>query len=335
MTTTATTVRARAADVSVVVPIRNEAATLPAFLASLDQQDASPLELVLVDAGSTDSTPQILRQFAAVRPHVRIVCIEAAFPGRARNVGIRAARGAWIAMTDAGTIVNRRWLAELVAARTAADVDAVFGTYEPVLDTSFQKCIALCFLAQSREIEGKRFRGPSTASLLMKKDVWAELGGFPEHLRACEDLLFFRMLADRGYHTAYAPGAMVKWRVPATLGQVFRRFRAYSLHTLKAGLGADWHSAIARMYLAGAACVLLGAIVHWSFVTLPIVGLVLRAMQSVNDRRDVLGAAGPATMTTYVAICGLLVWIDLSALVGVFDYAQGRLADRPDPCEAG
>src|SRR5262249_25503271 len=163
-----------------VVPVRNEAATLAAFLASLDGQAVPPRAIVLVDAGSTDSTATVLEQYAARRPHVRIVKAEAAFPGRARNVGMRAADTEWIALTAAGTIVDAQGLANLVAPPDGdRRIDVVFGTYEPLMSTTFQRCLALCFLAPGRLVGGRRYRGPSTASLLLKKSVWAEAGGFP------------------------------------------------------------------------------------------------------------------------------------------------------------
>src|SRR5262245_44181655 len=179
------------AAVTLVVPVRDEADTLEAFLTSLDEQTVPPGAIVLVDAGSTDSTGTMLEQYAGRRPHVQVVAAKAAFPGQARNIGVRAADTQWIALTDAGTIIEPQWLANLVApADSDPSIDVVFGTYEPLLSTTFQRCLALCFLAPGRLVGGRRYRGPSTASLLLKKSVWAEAGGFPEDLRACEDLLF-------------------------------------------------------------------------------------------------------------------------------------------------
>jgi cellulose synthase/poly-beta-1,6-N-acetylglucosamine synthase-like glycosyltransferase len=315
------------ANVTVVVPIRDEAATLPLFLESLDGQEVLPTELILVDAGSTDTTHHLLQQYAATAVSARVVDAESAYPGGARNIGVQLARSDWVAMTDAGTVVDPQWLAELLGAVDAdPTVDAVFGTYEPLLQTFFQNCVALCFLTPGRVIGGHRYRGPSTASLLVKKSVWKELGGFPEHLRACEDLLFFRTLMAGPYRTACAPRAVVHWRLPGTFAQVFRRFRTYSHHTLKAGLGSEWHVAVAMMYAAASVCLVLGVTVHWSVMLLPVVGLALRAFRSARRRPDVLRASRAPAVGVYAAVCVLLLWIDFSAMVGFFDYAQGRLS---------
>src|SRR5579864_2467986 len=100
VTTTSPTAAVRPDEISLIVPVRNEAATLGSFLDSLSQSVA-PLEMIFVDAGSTDDSAQLLR--SAESPGIRLVEAGPAFPGRARNIGIQQATTPWIAMTDAGT----------------------------------------------------------------------------------------------------------------------------------------------------------------------------------------------------------------------------------------
>jgi len=84
--------------VSVVVPSHNRARLLRRTLRSILAQHLTDLEVVLVDDGSTDETPQITN---GADP--RIVVIRNQEPGgvsAARNRGIAAARGEWIAFCD-------------------------------------------------------------------------------------------------------------------------------------------------------------------------------------------------------------------------------------------
>lgn len=323
--TTTVSTRDAAASASLIVPVRNEAETLPTFLASILVQKVQPFEIVLVDAGSTDSSAAIMHEYQAKTPSMIVLDGGAAYPGRARNIAIQHAHGAWVAMTDAGTIVDAAWFSELV---TAADREqgahVVCGTYQPLIRTFFEKCVTLAFIAPAHRIGGDWWRGPSTASLLLRKDVWQELGGFPEDLRACEDLLFFRRLTASGHRVAYAPRAIVRWRVPATIPQLFGRFRAYSFHTLKAGLGSEWHASVGRMYLAAAVALMLALFVHWIWFLLFPSGLLFRAVRSVKERPDVVEAAGPATFGTYPMICLVLLCIDLAALLGAVDHVRSR-----------
>jgi len=92
---------ARVPAVTVVLPVRNGAATLERALVSVRAQTFHEWELVAVDDGSTDATAEILRRAAADDGRVRAI----ASPGRglvpALNAGLTAARGAFIARLDA------------------------------------------------------------------------------------------------------------------------------------------------------------------------------------------------------------------------------------------
>ncbi|MGB7983177.1 MAG: glycosyltransferase family A protein [Candidatus Nanopelagicales bacterium] len=87
--------------VSVVVPVFNPGARLRPALESLDSQGAFEFEVILVDDGSTDNTPDILRAFASTRPHVSVTRIpNSGWPGRPRNVGTDLARGQYVVYMD-------------------------------------------------------------------------------------------------------------------------------------------------------------------------------------------------------------------------------------------
>ncbi|MBL8729989.1 MAG: glycosyltransferase family 2 protein [Planctomycetes bacterium] len=90
----------RVQRVSIVVPARNESANLPSLLAELDavlRAAALPFhEVIVVDDGSTDTTPAIAREHGA-----RVVChAESLGNGAAVKRGIREARGDWILLLD-------------------------------------------------------------------------------------------------------------------------------------------------------------------------------------------------------------------------------------------
>lgn len=95
-------------QVSVVVPVYNMARFLPEAVASVQAQTYQNWELILVDDGSQDESPEIARQLA--QQDSRITCLE--HPDRAnqgcsltRNLGISRARGAFVAFLDA----DDRW----------------------------------------------------------------------------------------------------------------------------------------------------------------------------------------------------------------------------------
>jgi len=312
-------------DVSLIVPVRQEAATLGRFLGSLATLEPGPAEIVICDGGSTDASPDIVRRWASVDPRIRLIEDADAYPGRARNLGILAATHEWIALTDAGTIVPPDWLHRLIEARDRSGrADVVYGTYEPILESPMQQAAALAFLAPARLDGGGYTRGPSTASMLMRRSVWDAVGGFPEHLRAAEDLVFFGRVARTDARCAAAPKAAVQWQLPSSIHAVFRRFRVFSRHTLRAGLGGSWHYAVVRMYLAALAAIVL-ALVHspW-WLLLPGLGFAARAWIGIWRRRPPAGPAIALRPETVPLTMLLLFVIDVAMFLGLLEWAWGR-----------
>lgn len=115
---------------SVVVPAHQGESVLPQVLAALRASDLprERWELIVVDDASSDATARIAAAMAdrvislPGRPHG---------PGYARNRGVEACRGEWIAFVDADVVVHPDTLRRLVeVAESAGGVDAVFGAYD-------------------------------------------------------------------------------------------------------------------------------------------------------------------------------------------------------------
>ena len=88
--------------VSVIVPVRNGEKHLGEALTDIAQQSLTDLEIVVVDDGSTDSTPEILRDFAAHDPRVLVLAGPATgSAGSARNIGLAIAKGDYLSFLDA------------------------------------------------------------------------------------------------------------------------------------------------------------------------------------------------------------------------------------------
>jgi glycosyltransferase involved in cell wall biosynthesis len=307
--------------VTLIVPVRDEGKTIRPFLESLLAQSLRPDAIVIADGGSRDDTRERIRRFADEGAPIRLVEDANALPGRGRNLAIRAAETEWVAMTDAGTLVDPDWLRNLVRAARESDAsDAVFGTYEPVTPSFFKECLALAFVPPATRIGGRDVRGPSTASMMIRRPVWEALGGFPEDLRACEDLLFFARFAERGYRAAAAPDAVVRWNIPDDARAIFRRFRAYSFHTMKAGLWRSWQFAVLRMYALGAIAVVLAALVHWAFLAALPLGLLLRAHRSIALRGPWLKLERSVGPLTYLGVAGFVLLIDLAMFAGLLEF---------------
>lgn len=110
--------------VSVLVPVLNVAGLLPRCLDSLLGQTHRPLEIIVVNDGSTDASPEVIDRFAALHPEIRPVHQEHRGLGPARNAALAQAGGEYVAMVDADDWVEPGFLADTVrlAGETAADV---------------------------------------------------------------------------------------------------------------------------------------------------------------------------------------------------------------------
>lgn len=100
--------------VSVVVPVRNDAARLGRCLEALSRQDypQAMYEVIVVDNGSTDAPAEVVARF----PRARLLSEPRPAADRARNVGIRDARGSVLAFTDSDCLPQADWLRRGVAA---------------------------------------------------------------------------------------------------------------------------------------------------------------------------------------------------------------------------
>ena len=107
---------AKAPLISVVVPAYNAEAYIGETLAALEQQTLGDIEIICVDDGSGDGTLRIVREHAAADSRVRPIHQDNAGAGAARNTGLKAAKGDWIAFLDADDFYRSDFLEKMVAA---------------------------------------------------------------------------------------------------------------------------------------------------------------------------------------------------------------------------
>lgn len=312
--------------ISLVIPVRNEEHSLRELLASIAGQTRRPDEVILVDGGSTDRTVAVARELTAGDPRVQVIEAGDATPGRGRNVGIAAAKFDHIALTDAGLRLEPGWLAGLAeVVERRPEVRVVYGHYEPVIDSYFLRCAALAYVPPTEPREGGRSRGPSTASMLLHRSVWEELGGFPD-ARAAEDLMFMERVEHGGYEIGWAPAAVVHWRIQPTLRRTVRRFVLYSKHNVWAGRQRYWHYGVARQYAAAAVVAGLGvALSPWWFVLLPAGGLA-RVARTIRARRHDVSPAVRYNPLVFAGVGLVLAAIDAATFIG---WAQALLQRPP------
>ncbi|MGQ9510296.1 MAG: glycosyltransferase family 2 protein [Thermaceae bacterium] len=167
---------------SVVIPAHNEEAYLPKALEALRRQTLPPDEIVVVDNASKDQTAQVARSFGA-----RVVFCERKGVAFARQAGLLAARGEWVAMTDADSLPTPRWLERLMKHKEEAV--ALYGPLrfygvsplEAVLsEWGYRAFLHLMALIGRPNLAG--------ANMAVHRETALRAGGFPP-VEAREDVL--------------------------------------------------------------------------------------------------------------------------------------------------
>ena len=311
-------------QISVIVPVRNEEASIGALLECLLNQTLPPAEIAITDGGSTDATTAIIQKYIDRGAPVRLIRTTRALPGRGRNLAVSHSSSDWLAFTDAGIEPQPDWLALLAEQARDGSVDVVYGSYEPRTNTFFKECAAIAYISPPAEIEGVSMRPRSIASALMRRQVWETVGGFPEHLRSAEDLLFMNQVEEAKFRIAYAPRALVGWDLQPDFRRTFKRFAVYARNNIRAGLWRDWQAAVLSRYLMLALLTLPAVALGWRWLFVPLglwlLMVIARATVSIRRNRQCYPGGPLRNFFRLLLLLPLIAVIDLGAIAGSIQW---------------
>jgi glycosyltransferase involved in cell wall biosynthesis len=222
-------------NVSIVITIKNEEDSVLQLLNSLDNQSLQPYEVIIVDGGSKDRTVEIISSFIAQKKSFKLILAEDANRPKGRNIGISAATSEIIAITDAGVVLERHWLENLVKPLTQQNADFVGGVYVQDGETLLQKCIGILQYPDIEKLQADDFI-PSCRSVVFKKEVWKSVGYWPEHLEKADDTYFDLMVREKGFKIALAKDAVVSWTAKNTFKGLFQQYSSYAEWDVRAHL---------------------------------------------------------------------------------------------------
>jgi glycosyltransferase involved in cell wall biosynthesis len=183
--------------VTVIATVLNEVQDIARLVPSLLAQDPAPVEVIIVDGGSTDGTWGWLLDTARKHPNLLPILDESCnlkhSPGpisRGRNVAIAAASSQIIACTDAGCTYPPEWLARITAPFIASTSEYVLGgSCLDLADPTVWDLASAPFFGV--KLSSATFTKSCTArSMAFRKDLWQRIGGFPESVFFGEDTLF-------------------------------------------------------------------------------------------------------------------------------------------------
>jgi len=182
-------------SVSVIIPCYNYGHLLADAIGSVLAQTRPPDEVIVVDDGSTDKTTEVAASYGN---RVQYIRQERSGPGAARNAGIRAARGELLAFLDADDWWLPHRLSSQVPIISANDEiamvhSAFLGYHGPDVQSPVYR-----FSQEDCDVHVlKRSCRVGTLTVLIRKEIVDELGGFDTRLRRCQDWdLWIRVARD-------------------------------------------------------------------------------------------------------------------------------------------
>ncbi len=317
--------KSSAIEISVVVPVRNEEDSISALIEGLLAQTLLPHEIVITDGGSIDATREIIQESISDGAPIKLIREHDSMPGRARNIGVQHSQCDWIAFIDAGIRPAPDWLAALAeSVGDGSAVDVVYGSYEPVVDTFFKECAAIAYVPVPFACAGGLVRPRSIVSALMRRNVWEQVGGFPEHLRSAEDLLFMRRIDQTEFRIVRTSRAIVYWEIQSTLWGTFRRFVEYSRNNIRAGLFAEWQRMIFVYYAILAASTLTVLVFGLRGLIFPpllwLLLLVARSLKALFRNRGSYPAGYPRKVGWLVCLVPIIATLDAAAFIGSINW---------------
>ena len=202
--------------ISVIIPVFNRAYCLPATLQSVLAQTFTDFEIVIVDDGSTDDSVAVAQSFGS---RVRVISQKNAGAGAARNNGIKAAQGRWLAFQDSDDLwppqkLERQlrilqqhggsWCASIAVDEQGKKLYDLQHLPAEEIEPSLRFFSTTAATAASLETH------PYLQSMLVEKTLVETAGLFAEDLMVAEDTEFFFRLAQlSGFYFLDEPLAVV------------------------------------------------------------------------------------------------------------------------------
>jgi glycosyltransferase involved in cell wall biosynthesis len=304
-------------DVSVIVTVKNEASTIDRLLDSLAQQTVPPSEVVIVDGGSTDGTVKRIESHSQRLP-VTVLVREGTNISQGRNEAIRAAHGEIIASTDAGVRLVPQWLEKLTKPlKEEPAIDVVSGFFLPDPQTVFERAMGATVLPVKDEIDPESFL-PSSRSVAFRKKMWEKVGGYPEWLDFCEDLVFDFALRDAGCRFSFAPEAVAFFRPRSSLQAFGRQYFQYARGDGKADLWRKRHAIRYLTYLLAIPLLaVLGLVHHPLWWSLLVAGAAVYLWTPYKRLRPMLaGLSLPEKFKAVLWVPMIRLWGDVAKMMG-------------------
>lgn len=192
--------------VSVIIPVYNGEDYLAEAIESLLAQVHRPIEIIVVDDGSSDRSADVVRSFPET---IRYYYQRNSGSGAARNTGVQKARGSLLAFLDADDLwVKEKLSLQMPMLEADPALDMVFGHvsqfFSPDLDQAMRKKVAC---------PDKKMPGYHVGTLLIRRETFLHVGLFNPALQCGEFLDWSFRAKEKGLKELLLPDVLMKRRI--------------------------------------------------------------------------------------------------------------------------
>jgi succinoglycan biosynthesis protein ExoA len=230
-------------DISIVMPVRNEARFIEATLRQLVEQEIERdrFEIIVCDGESDDDTAEIVRRFASNAPGVAISLIRnsARYSSAGRNLGVRAARGKYVLIIDGHVQIPSQTLLRDAYELAISHGAIVLGRPQRLSPNGLSviqhlvaevRASSLGHSAESHvfsEIEG--WVAPGSIGVMYLREAFEKYGLFDERFDAAEDYEFNTRLEDSGVLCYTSPRLEVLYFPRSSIRGLFYQMLRYGI----------------------------------------------------------------------------------------------------------
>lgn len=290
---------------SVICPIYNEEKYIAKCIDSILAQDypKDDLEVIFVDGMSSDRTREIVAEYSAKYPFIRLIDNPDRIVPPAMNIGIKASKGDIIIRLDAHAIFPQNYFSELVLNLHKLRADNVGGVCRtlPINDTPVCRSIAYV-LSSSFGMGNSHFRvGADSIKEVdtvpfgcFKRELFERIGYFDEELTRNQDDEFNGRIIKNGGKIFLLPDLVIDYFARDTVAKVYKMFYQYGLFkplvNKKLGQPATIRQFFPLLFVLGLILgpftFLISSIFIWLYLGVLLVYLTLAAIFSLKESRS-------------------------------------------------
>lgn len=227
--------------ISIIAPCRNEERFVRPFLNNMLSQDypKENMELLVIDGNSTDSSREIVKEYCAAHPFIKLIINEKQTVPFALNKGIVMASGDYIVRTDLHAIYPKEYLSTLIEQIELLNADNVGGVCLtlPAREKSV-KCKAIATVISNRFGVGNSYFRIGSDRIMkvdtvpfgcFRKELFGKIGLFDEELTRNQDDEFNGRIIREGGSIYLIPSLRIKYYARDSVAKVSKMFYQYGL----------------------------------------------------------------------------------------------------------